>query len=935
MKLVNNSCFVAIVFLFVSVFSFSQELPITNSFTTEIYGAENQNWNISQAENKFIYVANNKGLLEYNGAVWKLYPTPNETIMRSVKCLKDKIFTGFFRDFGYWKRNDFGILNFTSIVKEQNIEMFEDEQIWSIIEVDGWILFKSLQRIYLYNLETKSIKIINSERRINILANVDDVTYFQEDRVGLFKIENGSPKLVSNHPVFKDNFIVNIFTKDNNLLFVTQKNGFFTLINNVPEKWKIPSDNFIKGKTLYSAKQLSDKSFALGTISNGLIYVSKEGEFNYQINQSSGLNNNTVLSIFEDKENNIWLGLDNGINCINNTSHFKVYNKKSDFLGTIYTSIVFKNILYLGTNQGLFFRKLDSNKPFKLVENTQGQVWSLKEVDNLLFCGHDSGTFLVEDDKALNIFNNQGTWDVIKIDDNTILQGSYDGLYILKKENEKWRLNNKIKGFNNSSKFIVLLEDNWVFVNHEYKGVFKLKLDADFKEVIHVEKEKSLQKGAHSSIVKYQNKLLYANKKGVFVYDKKLDIFKKDSLFSELVSEGSFISAKLIHNKSNNKLWFFSKDYIKYVAPGKLSNKPEIHKISISETIPKAAPGYENIIHLKNDIYLIGTSNGYLELDMNNFGAPVDFKIYMNEIKSFKTDEPKQNLHLNEEIKLDYKNNNLEFFYSAPNFDKTLTTKYQYQLEGFNKTWSEPSKSNSALFENISYGNYTLKVRAIVGDKFSSNEAVFNFTIKRPWFFSNTFLVFYTLLALLAFYTVHIASKRYYKKQREDLLEKAKKESELKELESTQEIIKLNNEKLRNDIDSKNRELASSTMNMIKKNEFLNTIKTELIDGGNKNIPKVIKIIDKNLNNSDDWKMFQEAFNNADKNFLKKVKDKHTNLTPNDLRLCAYLRLNLSSKEIAPLLNISPRSVEVKRYRLRKKMDLPHDSNLTNYILEL
>ena len=81
--------------------------------------------------------------------------------------------------------------------------------------------------------------------------------------------------------------------------------------------------------------------------------------------------------------------------------------------------------------------------------------------------------------------------------------------------------------------------------------------------------------------------------------------------------------------------------------------------------------------------------------------------------------------------------------------------------------------------------------------------------------------------------------------------------------------------------------------------------------------------------------MFQEAFNNADKKFLKKIKTNHSELTPNDLRLCAYLRLNLSSKEIAPLLNISPRSVEVKRYRLRKKMNLDRDENLTTYILEL
>jgi len=150
-------------------------------------------------------------------------------------------------------------------------------------------------------------------------------------------------------------------------------------------------------------------------------------------------------------------------------------------------------------------------------------------------------------------------------------------------------------------------------------------------------------------------------------------------------------------------------------------------------------------------------------------------------------------------------------------------------------------------------------------------------------------------------------------------------------------LVQLKNEKLKLDIESKNRELAVSTMSLIKKNEFLHNIKKELKDkeGAGQDLKKVIKIIDKNLNNTDDWKLFEEAFNNADKDFLKQIKTMHPSLTPNDLRLCAYLRLNLTSKEIAPLLNISYRSVEVKRYRLRKKMNLPHESSLTSYILEI
>ena len=141
---------------------------------------------------------------------------------------------------------------------------------------------------------------------------------------------------------------------------------------------------------------------------------------------------------------------------------------------------------------------------------------------------------------------------------------------------------------------------------------------------------------------------------------------------------------------------------------------------------------------------------------------------------------------------------------------------------------------------------------------------------------------------------------------------------------------------LQKDIDSKNRELGLSTMNLIKRNELLGTIKKELGSTKDKDgITTVIKLINTNLNTSNDWKLFEEAFKNTDKGFMKKLKHKHSNLTSNDLRLCTYLRLNLSSKEIAPLLNISIRSVEVKRYRLRKKMNLPHEASLSLSLIHI
>ncbi len=933
MNCLNKFSLILIYFSFFTLFS--QELPPINIFSPEDYGAENQNWAITQASNKFIYAANNKGLLEYSGTNWRLYPTPNETIMRSVKSFKDKIYSGFYRDFGFWSKNNFGSLEYTSIVKKNNIQMLEDEQIWEIVELDNWLLFKSLQRIYLFDLNNESLKIIKSEKNITKISKVENTIYFQELTKGVFMIENGISKLISDHPILKDNKIVEIFLKEGKLCFLTQKEGFYFFDKQELKKWDISSNEILSNKTIYSAIQLQDESFVLGTISNGIIHLSKNGEFKYQITKTLGLSNNTVLSVFEDIDHNIWLGLDNGINVVNASSPFRFFVKKDNFWGTIYASTIFKNNLFIGTNQGLYVKKMGNNNDFEFVKNTQGQVWNLDIIDETLFCSHDSGTFIINDENAILVSGTEGTWGVKKINENLLLQGCYDGLYILSKQNNQWKLRNKLEGFSNSSKYFDIINNNQIFVNHEYKGVFKLKTDVNFTKIIESVKDESVDKGLHSSLFKFNKHLFYASKNGIFKFSKANNCFKIDSAFSILISADKFLTGKVLIDHIGNKLWSFTRDDIRFLSPGKLSNEPVLKLIPIKGYLHKGATGYENIINLSEKKYLVGTSEGFLVLDLNRIQDPKDFNININGISNYIIDRKKISVELTNSNEFSYKENNLEFTFSVPNFNKTSLVEYQYQLKGLRENWSDLSEENSILLENLPPRKYTLKVRAFIDDRPSNNIANYSFEIKKPWYLSIIFLIIYFIIFCFIIYGFHIFSKKHYKTQREKLLLRTQQELELKGLENSQKIIKLNNDKLRLDIENKNRELAISTMSIIKKNEFLNNIKSELVSGGKTNIDKVVNIIDKNLNNTDDWKMFQEAFNNADKKFLKKIKTNHSELTPNDLRLCAYLRLNLSSKEIAPLLNISPRSVEVKRYRLRKKMNLDRDENLTTYILEL
>ncbi|AXO79589.1 LuxR family transcriptional regulator [Olleya aquimaris] len=914
----------------------SQNLPPIQYFSPKHYKAENQNWALSQSDDKHIYVANSKGLLEFNGAEWTLYPSSNKTILRSVKVFKDKIYTGSYMQFGFWSKTPKGALSYTSLSDKIKDKLLEDEQFWKITNLDNWLLFQSLNRIYVYNLKTKTFKILSSDAGIIKMFKVNNTIYYQDRAKGILKLENGEPTVVGGSTFFNQKVISGLYLLDNNLMVVTQNNGIYKVSGNVISVWSQKLNQKLLKYSIYSSIKTKDNSLLLGTISNGLIKVNSDGVIKQHINQVNGLGNNTVLSLFQDLDDNLWLGLDNGINFINSNSPFKIFNDDEGALGSVYASIVYDDILYLGTNQGLFYKKENQTK-FYPVDNTKGQVWVLKIINNQLFCGHNSGTFLVKKDQAEKIASIDGTWDLktIKGKSNLLLQGNYNGLNVLENKEGAWQLRNKIEGFDNSSRFFVMPKTNQIFVSHEYKGVFKLEVDADLQKVLKVSKVKNLEKGLFSSLVEYNGILYYASDQGIYKKSATDTNFIKDPLLTSLYDVQGYSSGKLITDQATNSLWIITQKGINYISPGKLSKVPKVSFIPLPSALREGISGYESIFSVKPDTFLFGTSKGYILIDVTQILAK-DYHVSINAINKSPLGNTKNLIDLNQDVILNNKENNLDIGYSIAEFDKYLEAEYSHKLEGLYDSWSDWTTQSNVLYKNLSYGEYNFKVRARVGEQVVPNQASFKFTIQKPWYISNLMIVVYVLFGVLIVILINFLYKQYYKKQKQKLVIKANRELELKDFETKQQLMALNNEKLRQEIENKNRELAISTMSLIKKNEFLNTIKSELNEKvSDSNLKSVIRIIDKNINNKDDWNLFEEAFNNADKDFLKKVKSKHATLTPNDLRLCAYLRLNLSSKEIAPLLNISPRSVEVKRYRLRKKMNLEHNVNLTDYILSI
>jgi DNA-binding NarL/FixJ family response regulator len=138
----------------------------------------------------------------------------------------------------------------------------------------------------------------------------------------------------------------------------------------------------------------------------------------------------------------------------------------------------------------------------------------------------------------------------------------------------------------------------------------------------------------------------------------------------------------------------------------------------------------------------------------------------------------------------------------------------------------------------------------------------------------------------------------------------------------------------------KKRELADASMHLVERTDALLKVKNELQHlytktGGNHDVKKAIQLVNDIEKTNSNWEQFATHFDEVNNDYLKKLKQLFPSLTNTDLKVCAYVQLNLASKEIAQLMNIAVRGVEISRYRLRKKLQLKSGESLNDFLHEI
>lgn len=948
-------------FLFVTVKTDGQPYfygtPLIKNFSTEDFKGGIQSWAITQDDREILYFANNFGLLEFDGATWNLYPVTHGTKVRSVYIGdQDRIYVGSQADFGYFSPNDVGLLTYHSLTDLVPQEFRNFDEVWRIYELDGCIYFLTFKYLYCYRPD-KGISVIVPENALEFSFHVNNRLLSLEWGKGLSVLENGTLKLLDGGEFFAHRPIASIlpYSRDQLLIF-TIREGIFLYDGHTVSAFDLEDHPALNNLVINQAIMLKDGTFALGTQNNGLIIINRAGHLMLHLTRNKGLFDQTILSLYQDAHENLWMGLNNGISMVELSAPFSLIDETMGLSGTGYTALQQDSTLFLGTNNGLYTMRLNApERQFSLVSNSMGQVYQLKYLDGHILMGHHNGPFVVKENEAIGIDQRKGAWEYIGVPGhpNKILMGSYNGISLLASHDEEISVLKHYKRLDESSRVLAFDDKRNLWMAHGYKGIFKISFDENMDSIKAIDfynKEKGFPSDQLINMERINNQLIFPAQYGIYRYHESSDRFVRDEGFSAIFEPDEHI-VKMDEDILGN-IYFISNKNVGKLAFDKFDN-PQLDTRLFNRIKDMLNDDLGTIHILDHKNILFGAKKGFIHFNANKTKKMLPFHVHLTkvintaqEMDSLMAEGKRVNTI---EHELPYRLNSLRFAYSSSFYESPGKTEYQYFLKNFDNGWSEWTNKTEKEYTNLPEGNYEFYVKARNVYGTVSEAETFSFYIHPPFYRSRWAYMLYTISGIfligLIFFQV---DKRFKKEKRMILLKQErelnKKNTEIEQItnQSEREIIKLRNEKLRSEINHKNRELTSSTIHLINKNELLNNVKLGLADilkkkdkvSLNEELRKIIKTIDHNINSDGDWKNFELHFNHVHGNFTNRLLEQFPKLTPQEIKLCAYLRLNLTTKEIANLLNISVRGVEISRYRLRKKLELERNDNLTDFMLK-
>ncbi|MBW1294427.1 triple tyrosine motif-containing protein [Aquimarina litoralis] len=942
---------------------------IRNYSSKNIGNAAPKTYDITQTKQGTLYFANEYGLLEYDGTSWDILLQPNNrSHISSILADDSRIYIGGNNEIGFVEKNSFDQAYYRSLNQLLAKNCTNFSLVWGIFKIRDEVYFCTNTLFIKFNTLNNSIQCIPNPYGAKNGYKINNMLYFIDNENNIRKLIDYEIEHVFSQNVYASYAIKHMLPYDaDTVLVFTQKKGGFLIRNNTLFPWGANEKYGLENLNISKAILLNNGIYCIGTTNNGILFLNRSGEILQKLDRDNKLLGNNVIDLFLDKTNNLWATLDGSISYLELNSPFYTLSEDDGIYGTTYDIKNHKDTLYVATSNGVYYSPWplpQITDRFKKKSEIQGQIWDLSIVDEQLLVGGHDGSYSIKNGKVTTISNIPGGWNFVEIPNqkNLLLQGTYSGLVVYEKIEGNWILKHKIKGFDDVAREVTIDDNYTVWISHGYKGIYKLKLNTTYEEALEInfyDQQKGFPSNLFINLLDEVSteKQLFGTQSGIYEYNKQLDSMMINDKYESILTDQQLI--RRLKKISDTKILFIQ-GYDRDDDIGIIDFDPTGNYTIIREPFQRLKnqliPAFEKIIKFKNGDLGFTSKNGVIIYNKDvklNYDSKFktllknvkikDSIVYGN-VKNYITDIQKDSV-----LKpIPFRLNKLNFSYAAPFYEHPSSLQYQTYLEGLEEDWSSWSPETQKEYNFLPYGSYIFKVRAknIYGK--IGDEAQYKFVIKPPWYKSSPMWVVYILFVLLVLYSILRIKNEQRKKGIQKLKIAHQKEMELQQVKFEEKRLKEKNDKIKRDnkllkqnLEGQNKELASSAMQIVQIDNHLLQLKKTIdqvyatSEGENrKQLRKIIKSLDDQIKGDNNWKNFETHFNQIHDNSLQRLRETYPDLNHREIRLCAYLKLNLSSKEIAPLMGISYRGIESLRFRIRKKMELDTTTNLTDYIIK-
>lgn len=913
--------------------------PLIEHFSPQDYQAGTQNWDIVEHANGWIYVANNYGLLETDGTRWKLYGIHNATAIRSLVLGDDgAIYVGGTDEFGVFRSDGLGGLRYENLTLNIPERYRHFGEVWRLQIDNNHLYVQTRHYIFIYN-EYGNVEVLDPGAIIYESLVWEGNLYLATSR-DIYVQSGGRLHALRGAECLRNAVVCGMLPfVDKGIIIATDFHGLYIYDGKTIQRFYTEADDYISENQLYTMA-ISDHQIALGTVQGGLVITDEMGGNCNYINRDGGLQNNTILCVLFDTRNNIWMGLDNGIDLAKTANPILFYRDQNVDYGSGYTAVEYQGKLYFGTNQGLYC-SVNPQVSLNFVEGSQGQVWGLVEVGNTLFCCHNRGLFMVDDDILTSLECNDGVWKILPLSDSSAVVGTYAGFYHLNQSTTgEWQLQ-YLDGFSETALYFTIdaKQNIWLLTS---RGVERLTIDLSRNKVV---AELIIEQNSAPrvySLTTYRGNVLITSDDYCAVVDTN-GVFSADTqIFNDLSGNRRYLN---VEEDINHNVWYI---YDNRVAVRLYDNHSQSY---LDESIIWYAPsqfigGFTNLKKSIRGGVLVGGVDGFYYLRTQDDHTQQTANIYVRQIISL--NNPSNILYGESYDFAPYpviippqERAFRIYFGSSQTISETLMFRTRlYPLEETFTPWQQTPHRDFIVLP--AGGDFQLDIEMLTTSTGEIITRSLPIRLLYPFYLTWWAKSFYILLIIGLFCLVVWKIYQRVQRSKRQLTEMKNQEIYQQQLR----ILQLENEKAQFDLRNKSQELSNMLLSEANRKEWnaevLNDIR-RIVDYLNTNRVAEAKIkiqqlqyrLARNGETSVNWKRFEENFDIVNNQFVTRLSIRYPWISKQERKLCVYIHIGLSSKEIAPLLNISIRAVEMMRYRIRNKMELDSSISLKQHFLTI